>query len=455
MESIPDQNSRLLIVDDDVGLLLSLKMSLVSAGLPEPALVSDSRRVMDLIEKHQFDLVLIDLIMPHATGMELLQEIKKQYPDIECIIITAVDEVDMAVEAMRFGAYDYMVKPLETEKLMIIIDRALERHDLKQKISLLEMRSSFDNLTHPDAFGEMVAESHVMAGVFHQAEIFAVNDYNLLITGETGTGKEMLAHIVHNLSRRASGPFVAVNMGAFSRSLFEDEFFGHAKGAYTGATESRKGFFEEAQGGTLFLDEISELDWDLQKKLLRVTEEREVYRLGSSKSKSIDSRIVSSTNRDIQAEVKKGQFRNDLYYRLNVCHIHIPPLRERKKDILPLAQRFLQIHAVKNDKAIRALAPDLCENLLHYDFPGNVRELDNIVASAVVTETNDVLTLSSAGSRLPGSEPELPPVERLLPLFEVEKQYILRVLEANDGNRTQTAKALGIGLRTLQRKLKI
>ena len=457
MESIPKESTPILVVDDDRGLLSSVRAILVSSGIPEPALVSDSRRVMDLLSENQYKLILLDLIMPHLGGMELLEQIKENFPSIEVIVVTAVDDVASAVQAMRFGAYDYLVKPLSSEKLIIVINRALERYSLRQGISLFERTQSFSDLKRLSAFQDMIAEDETMALVFHQAEAVAPTDYNVFISGESGTGKEMLTRIIHELSNRSKGPFLAVNMSAFSGTLFEDEFFGHTKGAFTGASGEKKGFFEEAQGGTLFLDEITELDLSLQGKLLRVIQERELYRLGSTKLKNVDVRIVAATNRDINKEVKEGRFRSDLFYRLNMCHIRIPPLRERKKDILPLARHFLNIHSAKNNRTIHSIASDLEGALMRYPFPGNIRELENIIASAVLLERGNVLRLSSAHNLEPSFKHHLHDKndQELLPLAEIENQHIRRVLDATGGNRTHAAKILGIGLRTLQRRLKI
>jgi transcriptional regulator with PAS, ATPase and Fis domain len=276
----------------------------------------------------------------------------------------------------------------------------------------------------------------------------------MLITGETGTGKEMLSRIVHELSHRSDGPFVAINIGAFSKNLVEDELFGHVKGAFTGATNEKKGFLEKAQGGSLFLDEITEMDQDLQGKLLRVIQERELYRLGSTRIRNLDVRIIAATNRNLFKEIEQGRFRKDLYYRLNVCHIHIPPLRKRKDDILPLANHFMRIHTGKNRKEIESLSPKLTEYLLSYSFPGNIREMENIIATCVLNEKSKTLNLSSAGDLIRDFEKTINTPNKLRPLYEVEKQYILDVLESTGGNRTRSAKILGIGLRTLQRKLK-
>ncbi len=454
MESIPAKKTPILVVDDDDGLLLSIKATLVSSGMNEPALVSDSRRAMELIRKHGFTLVLLDIMMPHMSGMDLLQQIKEEFPDIECVMVTAMDDVPSAVRSMRFGAFDYLVKPFNSEKLIIAINRALERHNLRHGLALFEKKQSFSDLKNPWAFENTVAEDETMALVFHQAEAVGPTDYNVVISGESGTGKEMLGRILHSLSDRSSGPFLAVNMAAFSQSLFDDQFFGHVRGAYTGATSEKRGFFESAQGGTLFLDEITELKPSLQGKLLRVIQERELYRLGTTKASSIDVRIIAATNRDISREIKEGRFRADLFYRLNICHIKMPPLRERKKDILPLARHFLGIHATKNKKKIDSLSTELADRMLGYAFPGNVRELENIIASASVLENGDILTLSSARDLAPLQGDSLPESESLLSLGELERGHIYRVLKATDGNRTRSAKILGIGLRTLQRKLK-
>jgi transcriptional regulator with PAS, ATPase and Fis domain len=292
-----------------------------------------------------------------------------------------------------------------------------------------------------------------MALIFHQVEAVAGTDYSVVINGESGTGKEMLARVIHRLSNRSKAPFYAVNMASFSKTIFEDEFFGHAKGAYTDASSERRGFFEAAQGGTLFLDEITELDPSLQAKLLRVIEEREFYRLGSTEIRNVDVRIVAATNRDINEEIIENRFRADLYYRINMYNIKIPPLRERKDDILPLANHFLNIHAGANNKKIRGLAPGLAERLFQSSFLGNVRELENIIAGAVLLEQGKNLTLTAARSLLPYTGPERRKNVELFTLNELEKRHIKRVLKVTGGNRSKAAKILGINLSTVYRKL--
>lgn len=454
MESVPDNGTPILVVDDDIGLLSSIKATIVGSGMPEPALISDSRHVMRLVRTHTFHLVLLDLIMPHMNGMEVLQQLKKEFPAIECIVVTAVDEVSSSVQAMKYGAYDYLVKPLSPEKMLIIINRALEKYTLRHGLTLFEKSQTFTDLKNPKAFQNMVAEDESMALIFRQAEAVAPTDYNLVITGESGTGKEMLARIIHTMSNRSEGPFFAVNMAASSNPLFDTEFFGHTKGAFTGAVTEKEGFFEAAQGGTLFLDEITELESCLQGKLLRVIQESELYRLGSTIKRNVDARIIASSNRYIEEEVESGRFRGDLFYRLNTFRINIPPLRERKKDILPLANHFLRIYAIKNQKKILSLEPEFEDFLIHYSFPGNVRELENIIASSVLLGKGRILSLSSVQGLNPLSETIQVKTDRMETLKELEKKHIFHVLDGVNGNRTRAAKILGIGLRTLQRKLK-
>lgn len=453
MKPNASEKTPILVVDDDRGLLLLIKTILVSSGMPEPVLVSDSRQVMDLLQANHFRVVLLDLNMPHIHGMDLLRQIKETFPAIECIVITAVDEVETATQAMKIGAYDYMVKPITGERLIIVINRALEKYNLRQELTLYEEKQTFSSLQNPAAFKEMIAGDEAMALVFRQAEVVAPTDYSVMIAGESGTGKEMLANIIHGLSNRSNKPFLAVNMAAFSKTLFEDEFFGHNKGAYTDALTEREGFFEKANGGTLFLDEISELELSLQSKLLRVIEEKEFYRLGSTEAKNIDVRLIAATNRNIGDEIKQGRFRADLYYRLNTYTIKIPPLRARKDDILPLAAHFLEKHAAQNRKKIVAIASDLKRFLMSYPFPGNVRELNNIIAAAVLIETGNTLSLKAAGSFLPATEETPSPSTDFLTLAELEKRHIIRVLESTGGNRTETAKILGVNPTTVYRKL--
>jgi len=453
MESIPQIPSPVLVVDDDEGLLLSIKATLVSSGLPEPALVSDSRRVIDLVREYDFQLILLDLMMPHLTGMEVLRRIKKESLDVECVIVSAIDDVASAVQAMSLGASDYLVKPLNSDKLVALVNRTLEKYTVRQDLEQFGSKKVFSNLKNPDAFSDIVAEDEAMALIFHQVEAVAGTDYSVVISGESGTGKEMLARVIHKLSNRSNAPFYAVNMASFSKTIFEDEFFGHAKGAYTDAASDKIGFFEAAHGGTLFLDEITELDPSLQGKLLRVIEERELYRLGSTEIRNVDVRIIAATNRDINEEILKGAFRSDLYYRINMYNIKVPPLRDRQKDILPIARHFLKVHTRANDKMIGSLSPDLEQRLMQYSYPGNVRELENIIAAAVLQEKSKALTLASTLNLLPYEGPERRKHVELLTLEELEKRHILKVLDITGGNRPKAAKILGVNISTVYRKI--
>jgi DNA-binding NtrC family response regulator len=453
MESIPHKHCPVLVVDDDEGLLLSIKATLVSSGLPEPALVSDSRRVLDLVGEYDFQLILLDLMMPHLTGMEVLQKVKEQSANVECVIVSALDDVTSAVKAMSLGASDYLVKPLNSDKLVALVNRTLEKHTVQHELQRLGSKKVFSNLKNPEAFADIIAEDEAMALIFHQVEAVAGTDYSVVIGGESGTGKEMLARVIHRLSNRSNAPFYAVNMASFSKTIFEDEFFGHAKGAYTDAASDKMGFFEAAYGGTLFLDEITELEPSLQGKLLRVIEERELYRLGSTEIRNVDVRIIAATNRDINEEIVRGAFRADLYYRLNMYNIKVPPLRERQKDILPIARHFLKIHAEINNKKIHSLSPELEQRLLQYSYPGNVRELENIVAAAVLQEKGQTISLASTLNLLPYEGPERRRHVELLTLEELEKRHIEKVLEISGGNRLKAAKILGVNVSTVYRKI--
>lgn len=455
MEYIPNKPTPILIVDDDTGFLLTAKAILIKAGMGEPALVSDSRRVLGLLDRYSFQFVLIDMVMPEIDGLALLQQIKNSNADVECVMVTILDDTSSAVQAIKCGAFDYLVKPVNAGKLVITINRALERFCLRHKLSLYEKKQSLASLKNPEAFKDIIAVDDVMIRVFHQVEIAAPTCYSVIITGETGTGKEMIAQTIHRLSNRAEKPFIPVNMGAVSGTLFKDEFFGHARGAYTGAANERKGFIEAAQGGTLFMDEITDLGRVQQGVLLRVLQEKEFYPLGSTKSRVADIRIVTASNQSIEEEIRRDCFRADLFHRLNMFHIHLPPLRERTADILPLARYFLKRYAVQVGKNIQDLTPDFIKRLAVHPFPGNVRELENIIASAVIQEEGSLLSSASLSDHHTSPSSVMPKTfPEFKTLIEVEAAYIQEILSETEGNRTQAARILGIGRRTLQRRLK-
>ncbi len=463
MEYIPAKKTPILIVDDDKGFLLTIKEVLMHSGMPEPALASDSRQVMSLIEKHNFQFVLLDLLMPNISGIELLKQIKTASFNTECVIVTASDDISSAVSAMKIGAYDYLTKPVQYEKLIILIQRALERYCLRQGLSLFERKRALCDLKHPDQFKDILAMDRAMARVLRQVETVAPTDYSVVITGESGTGKEMVARKIHDVSNRADGPFVAVNMGAVSETLFKDELFGHQKGAYTGAAMDKTGFFEAAKGGTLFLDEITDLDISLQSGLLRVIQEKEFYKLGSTRTVDVDVRILVATNKDIAQEIEKNRFRADLFHRLNMFCIDIPPLRERQGDILPLARLFMDQYAKETEKQISSIGNAFETYLLGYSFPGNVRELKNMIAATVLMEKTSTLTgfsiqtdvseKNSGYSKIQSSSADSGNVS--WSLARMEQHHIGQVLAHVNNNRTQAAKILGIGRKTLQRKIKL
>lgn len=450
--------SPVLAVDDDQNDLEIISNYLTLASMPTPVLISDSRQVMAAMRRHKFMVVILDLLMPHLDGINLLHQIKQEFPYVECIMLSGQDDLPAVVSAIRSGAFDYLVKSKDLDRLTHVVKHALERQRMRQRMAVYSEVMSLEDLANPEAFSEIVAVDEANAKILRLVEIVAPTDYNVILNGESGTGKEMLARIIHKLSLRESGSFVAVNMAAISPDLFEAIFFGHTRGAFTGAMVENGGFFEAARGGTLFLDEISELRPDLQGKLLRVIQEGEYYPVGSSKVRVDNCRLIVASNRNLKQAMQEGSLRKDLYYRLNEVQINIPPLRDRKDDILPLANHFLGLHAAKIGKKIDSIAEDLARALTSYDFPGNVRELKNLIATGVLVENSDRLRLSS----LPEFSVNLSKRPRsndngceLLPLSEVERRHVEKVLEACGGNRTVTAKVLGIGLSTLQRRLKV
>ena len=448
-------DNRILVVDDEPDFLDSVRRNLIRSGFRKICLERDPKNAAALFEQGpSFDVVLIDVAMPGMDGIALLEIIKRISPDTECIMVTAVDKARLAVEALTKGAYDYLVKPISREALVLDVERALEHKRLLQLIALRQ-RPERPELDHPLAFAAIVTGSDKMMKVLKEAELHAVSDLPVLITGESGTGKELVARATHAASSRASFPFVPVNMGAISANLFESEFFGHVKGAFTGADRDRSGYLEHADKGTLFLDEIGSLSPDLQAGLLRVLQEKEYARVGVGRPRKADVRFVAASNEDLDALVRRGDFRKDLYYRLKVAWVHVPPLRERKEDIPLLIRAFLNRNGGETCPDISEEATSL---LMDYDYPGNVRELKSIVQSAFnlcrgghisILCLPDYLPKKSASSKRKGRDATGP----VLQLSEVEKDHILNVYERMKGNKSRTARALEIGLNTLRRKL--
>ncbi|WP_337866887.1 sigma-54 dependent transcriptional regulator [Ignavibacterium sp.] len=444
----------ILIVDDEVSYLELLKSILIQEGYENVIAESNPLNVENILETRDVDLILLDIYMPEMSGLELLEKIYPKYPNIPVIIVTAVDDKNLAMKAVEFGAYEFIVKPPETDRLFLTIKRALNYKLLEKERDVLR-----DNLievkTEPkQRYEEIIAGSELMTKVFNLVEIFAPTDEIILITGETGTGKDLIAKKIHQLSYRRDKPFVAVNMASISGTLFESELFGHLKGSFTGAISDKQGYFEAANGGTIFLDEIGELPKELQGKLLRVIQYSEIYRIGSSQPIKLDIRIIAATNKDLLEEVQKGNFRADLYYRLNRGYIYLPPLRKRGEDIILLANHFIKIANQKYDKNIIGLSRKAINQLRHYTFPGNVRELENIIFNSVMkSEDNQKLESIDLPKDFLAKKAD-ESITNLISLEEMEKNHILYVMAQVDNNVTRAANILGMSERSLQRKLK-
>ncbi len=435
----------ILVVDDEAIMRESLRDWLRDVG-HQVVTAENGPQALEIIEKEKPGIVIADLVMPGMDGIELLKKAKEISPGIEVIIITAYGSIPTAITAMRAGAYDYIEKPFCPEKAELLIERLLERKGLvEENISLrqkLEERYRFENI---------ITKSRKMQQVIELIKAVAKSNATVLITGESGTGKELAARAIHSQSYRKDKPFVAVSCAALPESLLESELFGHEKGAFTGAHAQRRGKFEIANRGTLFLDEIGVMSTNIQVHLLRVLEEKEFTRVGGNELIKVDVRVISATNKDMKQATAKGEFREDLYYRLNVVTIELPPLRERKEDIPLLAEHFLKKFAVENQKEITGFSPEATDFLLRYEWPGNVRELENAVERAVILAKNSCLEVAD----LPQGDLLLarsaPPRESL---EEVEKNHILNILSATRGNCSRAARILGVSRVTLYNKIK-
>ncbi len=424
----------------------------------------DGREALELVEANEFDLVLSDIFMPNMGGIELLTEVKKIRPDLPLIFMTSKPSIETAQQAIREGAFDYITKEHLLAEATAAIHRALERIELKREVKFLH-----EALHEKFSFDKIIGKSQQMQKVFETIKKVLFNDTTVLILGETGAGKEMAAKAIHFNGKRAKKPYVAVNCAAISPHLLESELFGHERGAFTGAITSKKGLFEEADGGTIFLDEVSEMPKDLQSKLLRVLQEREVQRVGATRPRKIDVRVIAASNRDLGKEVDENRFRADLYYRLNVVPIPLPPLRDRSGDITYLANHFMALHCARNGVPLKKLDETAITFLEQYGWPGNVRELENEIERAVSLREESTLTddafkhlRSERRPSLPGTtgQPQVASGEGQVgigsnkTLAEVEKDHILGVLSASGGNKSKAAKVLDIDYSTLLRKLK-
>jgi two-component system response regulator HydG len=412
-------------------------------------------KVISILEQKDIELILLDVYMPQKSGLELLEEIYAQFPKIPVVIITAVDEVEVALKAVKLGAYEFIIKPPNTDRLFLTIKRALGKRLLETERDSLRKALS-DEKPEQKVFSDIITDSPQMFKVFELTEIFAPTNETVLISGETGTGKDLMARKIHDLSSRQNGPFIAVNLASISPSLFESELFGHKKGTFTGAGNDKMGYFEAAQKGTIFLDEIGELPLELQGKLLRTIQYNEIMRLGDPKPINLDIRIISATNRNLLDAVNRKEFRADLYYRLNRGFIYIPPLRKRGDDVLILADHFLETGNKIYNRNILGFSEDVVNDLRTYSFPGNVRELENIILNAVAKASNsqyiDTIDLPAALHNDKQSSAETGKLTSLDDAIEEHVMYVMKMM----GNSVQkTAPILGISERTLQRRLKI
>jgi len=441
------ERTRILIVDDEEIVRESLSAWLEKDGYTL-ATAPDGETALARIRKERWSLLLVDLKMPGIDGLQVLEESRKVQPDAVAVIMTAYATVDTAVAAMKIGAYDYLVKPFDPEELSLMIQKIVTQQALVRENVLL--RKVLKRDYH---FRDLISKSPVMQAVFDLARTAARSNSTILVLGESGTGKELLARAVHAESPRSQGPFVAVSCAALTETLLESELFGHEKGAFTGAAVRRKGKFEMADGGTLFLDEIGDISAKLQLDLLRVLEDRHFFRVGGSESIHVDVRIIAATNRDLTKAVADGSFREDLFYRLNVIPIHLPPLRDRLEDLPLLVEHFLEQLGAEMNRRLDDVATDAMGLLMAQTWPGNVRELRNVLERAMVVASGRVIQLSDLGLRRPPCA-DVPGGGVLGSLDDVERHHIGRVLQESDGNISQAARTLGIDRATLYNKLR-
>lgn len=443
-------NAKILIVDDEKVALKNLEHVMKKEGY-EVIGTQSGQNALRLLEEQRFDVVLTDLRMERVDGMQILKRCRELYPDAEVIMITGYATLESAVDAMRQGAFYYIAKPFKLDEVRKVVKEAYEKVRLKKENA--QLREQIDNY---QGKVKIITQDSNMQRLLETARQIAPTDCNVLISGESGTGKELFARYIHSYSKRSENPFFAINCGAFTEELLGNELFGHEKGAFTGATTMKKGLIEMASGGTLFLDEITEMSPSMQVKLLRVIQEREMFRLGALEPIKVDVRFIAATNRDIQDAIKNGQFRQDLYFRLNVVSLYIPPLSERKEDIPLLSYYFLKKYATIMKKDVTEISSDVIAILMNYDFPGNVRELENIIERGVALTTGRSIELSHLPEDLRElnirtfrkKEGKIPSLE------EQEMAYIKWVLSEVGGNKTLAAQILGIDRVSLWRKLK-
>ena len=447
----PNSPARILVVDDDREMCELLADIFGEEGFRVET-VHEGPAAVEKFRLQPFDLVITDLMMPRMRGTELVKQIKAIDKNALVLLITAFGGVESAVEAMHAGAFHYVTKPFRTDEILLHARRALEQRQIHQELDRLR-----DAVHERFSFQNIVGSSAKMRAVFDIIEHVSDLPANVLILGESGTGKELVAHAIHQASARAHGPFIALNCAAIPETLLESELFGYVRGAFTDARKDRRGLFQEANGGVLFLDEISEIPLNLQAKLLRVIQEKEVRPLGSNQVEKVDTRVVSASNRDLENMVREGRFRQDLFYRLNVIRIDLPPLRERSEDIVKLTEYFVDKFARQAKRQITGVEPEAARALMAYSWPGNVRELEHTIERAVLMGKGTSLSLSDLPAQLAQNRDATFPLAEALhkgyTLRELEKEYIAQVIETTHGNKSEAAKILGVDRTTLYRKL--
>ncbi|MFQ5508972.1 MAG: sigma-54-dependent transcriptional regulator [Leptospirillia bacterium] len=436
----------ILLVDDDPNILTTVGMRLEAFGY-DVSTAADGQAAIDAVAVRVPALVLLDLRMPKMDGLEVLEVIRERHPDTEVILLTAQGSVETVVAAIKAGAYDYLEKPIDSNRLRILLQKALASRSYKKQVG--ELR---DTLKELGRFGHLIGQSEPMGALYELIEQVANTTATVLITGESGTGKELIAHTIHDMSDRADGPFVPINCSAIMTTLWESETFGYEKGAFTGAARRHRGFIEQANGGTLFLDEVGEMGVEAQAKFLRVLENHRIKRVGGVEEFDVDIRVLAASNRDLEQAVADGDFREDLYYRLNVFTLHAPPLRERPSDIPLLARAFAAQFSEMYGKESGEVSDSAMALLKDHDWPGNVRELRNVMERATILSADPMLV--AAPARQTSTDAATPAgFGRGMTIGEMEKALILETLDKAGGNKTQAARELGISLKTLHNKL--
>jgi two-component system response regulator HydG len=447
------QQPTILIVDDESGILDTLRILLRKEGF-EVTTAQGGKAGLEQIRSGNHDIVLTDVRMPQVSGLDILQSAKDQDPMTPVILMTAQASLQTAVAAVNAGAFYYVQKPFSNDELLAILKRACEFRQIR--VENRQLRQDIRRRSDRSTVSRPIGKSRRFMDTLKLAEVVAPTDSTVLIQGESGTGKEVIARYIHNLSERADGPFLSINCGALPENLLESELFGHVKGSFTGAVRDKQGLFAAARGGTFFMDEVGEMPPSLQIKLLRVLQEREVIPVGATEPIPVDVRIVAATNRDLEEEVRRGHFRSDLFYRLNVIALELPPLRDRRDDLVLLIDVFLQDLATEHEAPPRALSADALDAVMVYDWPGNVRELQNALEHAVVLSKGEIIEPTTLPERITRRRKEPLVAERSSPnpsLEVIERAYIMWVLQSEGGNKTRAAEVLGIDPSTLYRKL--